>query len=75
VNQLEKRRNIKMMPVTQMPGLSGSQLPAVSFSRLPPPGGGTGGGGKRPGNKSSEKGGAKKTGGGKASKKQGSKGK
>lgn len=55
-----------MMPVTQMPGLGGSQLPVVTSSRLPAPGGGTGGGGKRPASKPAKKGSAKKAGGGKA---------
>ena len=55
-----------MMPVTQMPGLGGSQLPVSTSSRLPPPGGGVGGGGKRPVGKPGKKGPAKKTGGGKA---------
>ena len=55
-----------MLPVTQMPGLGGSQLPFITSSRLPPPGGGTGGGGKRPDYKPAKKGPAKKAGGGKA---------
>jgi len=61
-----------MMPVTQMPGLGGNQLPAVSFdSRGGSPGGGSGGGGKRPADKPPKKGPAKKAGGAKT--KQGSK--
>jgi hypothetical protein len=68
VNLTRKKEKIKMIAVTQMPGLGGSQLPVVTFSRLPPPGGGSGGGGKRPAGKPAKKGPAKKAGGGKAKK-------